>query len=160
MINLNTSQIYILLYIGVGIIVLLSIIILYFFFQQKRLQKIIEGQPIRTIKVLEKKLKPDDYKTPELGHINYGREILLLFSNKKSLFSSKKIERTIVFLTFLIITIIYIKKNIDKLESLDFIEIIGLWLAYGGYNSLLNLRERRTPGLDEKPTDTESAKVE
>ena len=75
--------------------------------------------------------------------IDYWKEIVFLFSNKKSLFSSKKIERTIIFITFLIITLIYLIKNISELKPLELVEITGLWLAYGGYNSLMNLRDRR-----------------
>lgn len=75
--------------------------------------------------------------------INYWRELVMTFSNQKSLFSSKKIERFIVFWTFLALTVYYIVKNIHEMDSLEFVEVIGLWLAYGGYNSMLNLRDRK-----------------
>lgn len=75
--------------------------------------------------------------------ISYRREFILLFSNKKSLFSSKKIERTIVFFVFLIITLIYLWFNIKTLRALEFVEVIGLWLAYGGYNSLMGYRDKK-----------------
>jgi hypothetical protein len=85
----------------------------------------------------EKKPKND------LENINYWKEFVLTFSNKKSLFSSKKIERAIVFNVFLIITVIYVIKNIHELESMDLVEITGLWLVYGGYNSVMNYRDRK-----------------
>jgi hypothetical protein len=75
--------------------------------------------------------------------INYWREFVMTFSNQKSLFSSKKMERFVVFWTFLSLTVYYIVKNIHEMDSLEFIEVIGLWLAYGGYNSMLNLRDRK-----------------
>jgi hypothetical protein len=75
--------------------------------------------------------------------VSYFKEIVLTLSNKKSLLSSKKIERAIVFITFLTLTIIYLINNIEKLESLELVEITGLWLAYGGYNSAMNYRDRK-----------------
>jgi hypothetical protein len=74
---------------------------------------------------------------------SFTDEVILTFSNKKSLLSSKKIERFIVFNVFLVLTILYVWKNIDDLESRDFIEITLVWLAYGGYNSFMNLKDRK-----------------
>lgn len=91
--------------------------------------------------------KPDE-------KINYFKELILTFSNKKSFFSSKRIERFIAFNVFLVLSVIYIVKNIDDLDSLGFIQIVGLWLAYGGYNSLMNLRDRKfEAGLPSPPTE-------
>jgi len=75
--------------------------------------------------------------------VDYFKELIMTFSNKKSLFSSKKIERFIVFNVFIILTIIYVFKNLNTLDSFEFVQIIGIWLAYGGYNSLMNLRDRK-----------------
>lgn len=74
---------------------------------------------------------------------SFTDEVILTFSNKKSLLSSKKIERFIVFNVFLVLTILYVWKNIDDLEPRDFIEITLVWLAYGGYNSFMNLKDRK-----------------
>jgi hypothetical protein len=76
-------------------------------------------------------------------NINYLKELILTFSNKKSFFSSKRIERFIVFNVFLVLTVIYVVRNIEDLDSFGFIQIVGLWLAYGGYNSLMNLKDRK-----------------
>jgi hypothetical protein len=146
LLQINPNVFNALIYLGIGIIIFLIILVIFFVRQQKRLQKIIEGQPIRTIRMVEKKDPKNSYNTPPLGRINWWQEIILTFSNKKSLFSSKKIERSVVFITFLVITIVYLAKNIHELEGLEFIEIVALWLMYGGYNSLMNLRERRTLG--------------
>lgn len=75
--------------------------------------------------------------------IDYFKEFIYTFSNEDSLFSSKKIERFIVFNVFLILSIVYIIKNINVMDSISFIEIVGLWLFYGGYNSLMTLRDKR-----------------
>lgn len=80
--------------------------------------------------------------------IDFVYEFIMTFSNKKSLFSSKKIERFIVFWTFLIITMVFIIINIRTLEAWDFVEIVALWLAYGGYNSLMTLRDKKVDGLE------------
>jgi len=89
--------------------------------------------------------------------INYFKELILTFSNKKSFFSSKRIERFIVFNVFLVLTVIYVVKNIDDLDSFGFIQIVGLWLAYGGYNSLMNLRDRKfEAGITPPPNEEEN----
>jgi hypothetical protein len=95
----------------------------------------------------EKKSKND------LEKVNYWKEFILTFSNKKSLFSSKKIERAIVFNVFLVITVIYVIKNIHELEPLDLVEITGLWLVYGGYNSVMNYRDRK---MEKETSDPDS----
>jgi hypothetical protein len=95
----------------------------------------------------EKKSKND------LEKVNYWKEFILTFSNKKSLFSSKKIERAIVFNVFLVITVIYLIKNIHELEPLDLVEITGLWLVYGGYNSVMNYRDRK---MEKETSDPDS----
>ena len=80
---------------------------------------------------------------PEGKKVNLFKELIWTFSDKKSLFSSKKIERAIVFMTFLTLTIIYLINNLHELESLELVEITALWLAYGGYNSAMNYRDRK-----------------
>ena len=90
-------------------------------------------------------------------NINYFKELILTFSNKKSFFSSKRIERFIVFNVFLVLTVIYVVRNIEDLDSFAFIQIVGLWLAYGGYNSLMNLKDRKfEAGITPPPTEEEN----
>jgi len=86
---------------------------------------------------------------------SFTDEVILTFSNKKSLLSSKKIERFIVFNVFLVLTILYVWKNIDEIESRDFIEITLVWLAYGGYNSFMNMKDRKMEKQDSTPEETE-----
>lgn len=78
--------------------------------------------------------------------IDYWQEFILTFSTRKSLFSSKKIERFIVFWVFLILTVVYVSMNFDRLEAWDMVEITALWLMYGGYNSLMSLRDKKLNG--------------
>ena len=84
---------------------------------------------------------------------NFLEEVIMTFSNKKSLLSSKKIERFIVFNVFLVITVFYIFKNVDDLDARSFIEIIGVWLFYGGYNSFMNLRDRKLESQEQSQSD-------
>lgn len=78
--------------------------------------------------------------------INIFDELVLTFTTNKSVFSSKKIERFIVFWVFLIMTIIFISFNIRTMEAWDFVEISALWLCYSGYNSLMSLRDKKLGG--------------
>ncbi len=75
--------------------------------------------------------------------INYVREFVLTFSSEKSLFSSKKIERCIVFITFLILTVMFLLKNMEKISTENLLEILGLWLTYGGYNSMMGYKDKK-----------------
>lgn len=74
---------------------------------------------------------------------NFVDEMILTLSNKKSMLSSKKIERFIIFNVFLFLTIFFIWTKMDTLEARDFIEIMIVWLSYGGYNSFMNFRDRK-----------------
>ena len=78
--------------------------------------------------------------------IDYWQEFIMTFSTRKSLFSSKKIERFIVFWVFLILTIVYVSMNFDRLEAWDMVEITALWLGYGSYNTLMTLRDKKLNG--------------
>ena len=78
--------------------------------------------------------------------IDYWQEFIMTFSTRKSLFSSKKIERFIVFWVFLILTIVYVSMNFTRLEAWDMVEITALWLTYSGYNTLMTLRDKKING--------------
>jgi hypothetical protein len=87
--------------------------------------------------------------------INYGRELFLMFSNKPSLISSKKVERFLTFLSFLTITIIFLIKNFNKIEAPTLLEITGVWLTYGGYNSIMNYKDKKLDAAQaNQPTTT------
>lgn len=75
--------------------------------------------------------------------IDIKKELLLTLSNQKSLFSSKKLERAVVFYVFVTISIIYVFLNIKELETFDFLQIVAVWLAYGGYNTYQNYKDKK-----------------
>lgn len=100
-------------------------------------------------------INEEQKKLEKSKHLNMNgkslrSEILLTFSNKKSLFSSKKLERFIVFIVFIVLSIIYIVKKMDVLTSMEFIEIIGLWLAYGGYNTYNLHKDKKLESQNEE----------
>lgn len=65
-------------------------------------------------------------------------ELLLTFSNQKSFFSSKRIERFAIFSTMLIATICYLAMAILKCDigATDFVIIVTMWLGYAGFNTV------------------------
>jgi Ca2+/Na+ antiporter len=71
------------------------------------------------------------------------KEVLLTFTTNQSKLSSKKIERAILFFVFLVITCIFIFIKIHELETLEFIEILLVWLGYAGYNTHSLIREKK-----------------
>ena len=85
--------------------------------------------------------------------IDYWQEFIMTFSTRKSLFSSKKIERFIVFWVFLILTVVYVSMNFDRLEAWDMVEITMLWLGYNSYNTLMNLRDKKLSDDDKNKNE-------
>lgn len=67
-----------------------------------------------------------------------GSELLNTFSNKKSFLSSKRIERFLIFMVMLIMTIFFIVKSIIActLGATDFVIIVASWLGYAGFNTV------------------------
>lgn len=64
-------------------------------------------------------------------------EWILTFSNKKSLLSSKRIERFVIFVVMLLATIAYLYKAITScnIGATDFMIVIGGWLVMAGFNA-------------------------
>jgi len=85
--------------------------------------------------------------------IDFWHELFMTFSVKKSLLSSKKIERFVIFGVLMSMTIFYVIKNIDEMSSLGFVEICLMWLGYAGYNTVMNHRDKL---LDRKGEDEEA----
>lgn len=65
-------------------------------------------------------------------------ELIKTFTGKKSLFSSKRIERFLVFSAMLVLTIVYAVTNIKNcsLSAIDFAVILGVWMTYAGFNTI------------------------
>jgi hypothetical protein len=77
---------------------------------------------------------------------NVVKELLLTFSNQTSRYSSKKIERFIVFINALVIANSWFYSHIYKATVSDVILLTGALLAYGGWNTA----QIRKDKLDEK----------
>jgi len=73
----------------------------------------------------------------------YFHHLILTFTTQSSLFSSKKIERFLIFCAFMTITIIYVAMNITEIKALELVELIALWLAYGGWNTFQGYRDKK-----------------
>ena len=97
--------------------------------------------------------KNEPKKSTKQKKVNLSKELLMTFSNQKSLISSKKVERFLVFIVFIGLTIFYVVKNIEEMHATEFIEVIGIWLAYGGYNSFMNFKDKKVE--DTTPSEEE-----
>ena len=65
------------------------------------------------------------------------KELILTFSDGKSLFSSKRIERFAIFSSMLITSIIFLLYrvgNCEKFTSSDLMIVVVGWLGYAGFN--------------------------
>lgn len=104
-------------------------------------------------------MKVTKYSRPEVynGKIDIKREFLLMLSNRPTLFSSKKLERLSVFYAFLIITVVYLFKKIDTIEINDLLKFTAIWLAYGGFNSILTQKDKKMESIEEV-TETDTPK--
>jgi hypothetical protein len=82
-------------------------------------------------------------------------EWLSTFSNKKSFFSSKRIERFSIFTVMLIMTIIFVGKAMVActLSATDFMIIVGTWLGYGGWNTTQISKDKKNGDI---PNEQES----
>ena len=84
----------------------------------------------------------------------FGNELLMTFSSKKSLFSSKKIERFVAFsLAILMITIYFFLRVtchecVERFTTTDVIWLTGTVLAYAGYSMAKSIQEKKE---DETP---------
>ena len=63
------------------------------------------------------------------------QELISTFSVSKSFFSSKKIERFIIFTNVLIIVNVWCYYHIKNSDVTDMILLISTLLAYGGWNT-------------------------
>lgn len=65
-------------------------------------------------------------------------EWILTFSNKKSLLSSKRIERFLVFTAMLTLSSAFLIKAIwtCTITATDLMIVVSLWLGYAGFNTI------------------------
>lgn len=83
---------------------------------------------------------------------DFFKEMSLTFSEQKSLLSSKKIERCIFFSIVCVMVALYFTINIirDKFTTTDLISIMTVLLAYCGYNTRVNSKEKKQDLIDQK----------
>lgn len=87
--------------------------------------------------------KVSEEKDPVISNGKLKSEWFRSFSSRgTNIISTRKVERAIIFITLLTLTIIYISIKMLDLSTLEFIEILGVWLAYGGFQSHQITRER------------------
>lgn len=92
-----------------------------------------------------------------------SNEVLNTFSNKKSFFSSKRLERFLIFSLMLSLTVFFVVKSIITctLGATDFIIIVGTWLGYGGFNTIQikkDVKEDNNINNEETTTDKDLLK--
>lgn len=89
-----------------------------------------------------------------------SNEILNTFSNKKSFFSSKRIERFLIFSLMISLTVLFVVKSIITcaLGATDFIIIIGTWLGYGGWNTTQISKDKKNDSEDENNSNKDLLK--
>ena len=69
---------------------------------------------------------------------DFLHEFLMTFTDKKSLFSSKRIERFAIFLTMLTASGMFLFKGVlsEKLSAGDLMIVVVGWLGYAGFNTI------------------------
>jgi len=83
------------------------------------------------------------------------KEIAKTFSNQPSFYSSKRIERAIIFInaTIMFDLIVWHLVGKDKLDELGAIGVYGAQMAYAGFQTNKLMQEKK----DEKNNDTTTA---
>ena len=72
-----------------------------------------------------------------------AKEFLLTFSNQKSLFSSKKIERAIAFVIVTLLIIFFVRHNFETMTAVDFTIVIAPLVTYMGFNSIMLSKDKK-----------------
>lgn len=73
----------------------------------------------------------------------FGRELLNSFSNNPSFFSSKRIERFVLFVNAIIILDVWAWKNINKMNTADIIQVFGVQLLYAGFTMIQMSKDKK-----------------
>lgn len=72
----------------------------------------------------------------------FCRELLKTFSNQKSFFSSKRIERFIFITTALVLLCLFCHKNWDKLTTEGILMLVTPLFVYAGYNMAMGKKDK------------------
>lgn len=76
----------------------------------------------------------------------FFREWIKTYSSEPSFFASKRIERSLLFVSALTLTICYVAYHIPTMGSGDLTLIVGALFVYAGYNTSMMRKEK----IDEK----------
>lgn len=76
--------------------------------------------------------------------LTFLKELGMTFSNKGSLFSSKRIERFVIFSAMLGATIVWLRNNIGcgKVSSTELMIVVAGWMAYAGFNVIQGKKDK------------------
>lgn len=69
-------------------------------------------------------------------------ELIKTFSNQPSFFSSKKIERSLLFTSALVMVIVYFGYHVKIMGSGDLTLIVGALFAYAGYSMNMTRKDK------------------
>jgi uncharacterized protein (DUF2132 family) len=84
------------------------------------------------------------------GNLKRGiTELIKTFSSKPSLFSSKKIERGLLFASALIMVIVYFSYHMKLMHSGDMLLITGALFVYAGYTMNMTRKDKLDERKDE-----------
>jgi hypothetical protein len=77
----------------------------------------------------------------------YIHEWLQTFSNEKSHFSSKRLERFAIFSSMLGATIVFLASHIFKCDftSTELMIVVAGWLGYAGFNIVQGKKDNQIP---------------
>lgn len=84
----------------------------------------------------------------------FGNELLMTFSSKKSLFSSKKIERFFAFSVAMLMIVVYFSLRVschecvERFPTMDVILLSSTVLAYAGYTMAKSIQEKKEENHD------------
>lgn len=78
-------------------------------------------------------------------------ELLLTFSNKKSLISSKRIERCIAFILLCTLTCFFVYYNRHLLAATDFLIVTGPLGIYAGWNTWNLSKDKKIENEKDSP---------
>ena len=73
----------------------------------------------------------------------FGSELIKTFSNEKSFFASKRIERGVLFINACVLLDYWFFTHADKIEAIEAVEIFGAQMFYAGFTMLQGMKEKK-----------------
>lgn len=79
----------------------------------------------------------------EIKYRGFGIEFRAMLSDEPSYFSKKRFESLSIFIAVLISYVVYMIVNIRSMEAMEFVEVSGAMMVYGGYTVSQIQKEKR-----------------